>query len=60
MFGQDPAEGCLSDLNHSNRHYGTNESKIVFEELSKLWKYHTNHLKEMCQRNEHMDIQWMY
>ena len=24
-----------------------NESKIILEELHKLWKYHTNHLKEV-------------
>ena len=23
------------------------------EEIDKLWKHHTNHLREMCQRNEH-------
>ena len=27
------------------------------DELHKSWKYHTKDLKEMCQRNEHMDQQ---
>ena len=27
------------------------------EELHKLWKHHTKHLKEMYHRNEHMDQQ---
>ena len=37
--------------------YGTNEGKIVLEELHKLWKHHTTHLKEMHQSNEHKDQQ---
>ena len=53
MFGCNEAEGCLSHLNNSNIFYGTNEGKIVLEELHKLWKHHTNHLKEIYQRNEH-------
>ena len=35
MLG-DPPEGCLSHLNNSNENYGTNEEKIVLEELHKL------------------------
>ena len=54
LFGQATA-GCLSHLNNSNRNYDTNEGKIVLEELHKLWKHHTNHLKERYQRNEHKD-----
>ena len=57
MFGQDLAEGCLSPLNNSNRYYSTHEGKVVLEELHKLWKHHTNHLKEMCLWNEHMNHQ---
>ena len=34
MFGWDPAEGCLSYLNNSNRYYDTNKGKI--------WKKCTN------------------
>ena len=30
---------------------------MVLEDLQKLWKHHNNHLKEMYQRNEHMDHQ---
>ena len=27
------------------------------EEFHKLWKHHAKHIKELCQRNEHMDQQ---
>ena len=47
MFGQDAAEGHLSHLNNSNRYYGTNKGNTVLEELHKLWKHHTDHLREM-------------
>ena len=57
MFGLDPAEWYLSHLNNSNRYCGTNEGKIVLEELHKLWKQHTKHLKEMHNRNLHKDQQ---
>ena len=57
MFGQDPAEGCLSHFNNNNRYYGTNEGKIVLGEHHKLWKHLAKHLKEMHQRNEHKDQQ---
>ena len=56
MFGWDPAKGCLSRINKSNRCYGTNEGKMVLEELHKLWKHHTNHFNEM-HKNEQMDHQ---
>ena len=46
MFGWDQAEGCLSHLNNSNRYNGTNDGKIVLEELHKLWKHHAKHLKK--------------
>ena len=57
MFGQDPAEGCPSHLNTSKRYYRAGEGKIVLEELHKLSKHHAKHLKELHQRNEHMDQQ---
>ena len=57
MFGLDPAKGHLSHLNNNNTYYGTSEGKIVLEELHKLWKHHAKHLKEMHQRNKHMDQQ---
>ena len=57
MLGWDLAEGCLSNLNNRNKYYGTNEGKMVLEELLKLWKHHTNLLKEMHQRNKHTDNQ---
>ena len=57
MFGCDPAKGCLFHLNSIKRHYGSNEGKIVLGELHKLWKHHAKHLKEMHQRNEHIDHQ---
>ena len=47
----------ISHLNNSNRYYGTDEGKMVLEELHKLWKHHAKHLKEMHQRNEHVDQQ---
>ena len=55
MFGWDP-EGCLSHLNNSNMFYGTNEDKVVLEELHILWNHHTNHLRQMPQRIEHKDV----
>ena len=55
MFGHDPAEGHLSHHHNHNRYYGTNEGKIVFEELHKLWEHKIKHLKDMHQRNEHTD-----
>ena len=55
MFGWDLAERCLSHLKNSNRYYGTYEGRIVLEELHKVWKHYTNHVKEMHHRNEHMD-----
>ena len=33
------------------------KTRIVLVELHKLWTHHANHLKEMHQRNEHMDHQ---
>ena len=57
MFGWDLAEGHLSHLNNSERYYGTKEGKIVLEELYKLRKQYTTHLKEMHQRNGYMDHQ---
>ena len=56
MFGWDPAEGHLTYLNNK-RYYGTNEGKIVLEELHKLGKHHAKHLRELYQRNEHKDQQ---
>ena len=32
MFGQYPAERCLTHLSNSNRYYGTNKVKIVLKE----------------------------
>ena len=55
MFGWDPAEGWLTHFNNSNRYHRTNERKIILEELHKLWKHHTKHLRELHQRNEHKD-----
>ena len=45
MFGWDLAEGYISLIKNSNRYYGTNEGKMVLEELHKLLKHHANHLK---------------
>ena len=53
IFGQDPAEGCLTHLNNSNGYYGPNKWRIILKELHKSWKYHTEHLKEVCQRTEY-------
>ena len=46
----------MSHINNSNMYCGTNEDKIVLEELHKLWKLHTNHLRKMHKRNEHKDV----
>ena len=53
IFGLDPAEGCLSHLNNSNRYYETGEGKIVLEQCYKLLKHHSRHLKEMHQKQAH-------
>ena len=58
MFGWDKEEGHLTHLNNSNRYYGTNEGKIILQELHKLWKHHTTQLRELHQRNEYeMNLQ---
>ena len=57
MFGWDPAGGCPTHLNNNNRYYGTNEGKIVLEELNKLWKHHTQYLRQLHQRNKQKDQQ---
>ena len=57
IFEWDPEEGCLSHHNNSNRYYGTNERKILLEELYKLWKHHAKYPKKLHQRDEHTDQQ---
>ena len=57
MFGKNLVERYLSHLKNSNRYYGSNQGKIIMEELHKLWKHHPNYLRKMHQRDEHLDHQ---
>ena len=52
MFRHNPAEGHLTHLNNCTSYYENSKEKIILEELHKLWKHHTAHLKELHQKNE--------
>ena len=52
MFGHNLAEGQLTLPKNCSRYYRNNRGKIILEELHKLWKHHTAHLKDLCQRKE--------
>ena len=52
MFWWDPVEEQLTHLNNCSKYCGNNKGKIILEDLHKLWKQHTAHLKELFQRIE--------
>ena len=46
------AEGQVTYLSNCSRYYRNNKRNIILEELHKLWKHYTAHLKELHLRNE--------